>query len=199
MRQGTFPADKLARNPPRIDAPEIADPAFFLDRDGTIIVDAHYPKDPEQVCLVPGAAAALRQLAEWGFALVVVSNQSGIGRGLVTPAEAAAVHERFVALLAEQGVRLAGSYYCPHGPAAGCACRKPLPGMLRQAAAELRLDLARSFMVGDKESDLEAGQAAGCRTIWFAGDGKDQILTITPDAVARDWPTVTRLARQPRD
>lgn len=141
---------------------------LFIDRDGTLIVDVGYPRDPAQVEPLPGAIAALREL-QARFALVIVSNQSGVGRGLIAPAEALAVHERVVALFAAGGVQFAGSYYCPHAPGAGCACRKPAPGMLLQAAAELGLDLAGSIMIGDKRSDIDAGRAAGCGdSLWIA-------------------------------
>lgn len=146
--------------------------ALFLDRDGTLIVDVGYPKDPALVEPLPGAADALRALQnEW--ALVVISNQSGLGRGLITEREAAAVHDRFVAVFAAAGVRFAGCYYCPHAPGDGCACRKPAPGLLADAARELGLDLARSVMIGDKPSDLEAGRAAGCAHVVRLGPDAD--------------------------
>ena len=137
-------------------------PAVFLDRDGTLIVDVGYPRDPARVEILPGAVEALRDLAR-EHALVVISNQSGIARGKITPEEAAAVHDRFVAVFAAEGVTFDGVYYCPHGPDEGCRCRKPAPGMLLDAARDLDLDLARSYVIGDKPSDLEAGIAAGCR------------------------------------
>jgi histidinol-phosphate phosphatase family protein len=139
-------------------------PAVFLDRDGTVMEDVGYPRDPDAVRLLPGAAAALRELHEAGFALVIVSNQSGLARGIITAEQARAVHERFVALLAAEAVAIDAYRYCPHGPDAGCACRKPAPGMLLDAARELGVDLTRSVMIGDRASDLEAGRAAGCPT-----------------------------------
>lgn len=145
-------------------------PGAFLDRDGTLIRDTDYPRDPALVELLPGAADALKQLRRHGYALVVVSNQSGIGRGLITPGEAAAVHERFVGLLADHGITLDGAYYCPHTPDDGCGCRKPAPGLLVRAAKELGLDIARSVMIGDKASDVEAGESVGCRAVRFKGD-----------------------------
>jgi D-glycero-D-manno-heptose 1,7-bisphosphate phosphatase len=141
--------------------------AVFLDRDGTIIHDRGYPRDPALVELLPGAANGLTILRERGLLLVVVSNQSGLARGLVTPAEAKAVHRRFLTCLAEQGLVLDGVYYCPHGPDEDCSCRKPAPGLILQAAAELKIDLSRSFMTGDKRSDVEAGIRAGCTSILF--------------------------------
>jgi histidinol-phosphate phosphatase family protein len=168
--------------------------ALFLDRDGTLIVDVPYPSDPARVELIPGATAALRSLQET-WALVVVSNQSGIGRGLITEAQAAAVHDRFVALFVAEGVQFARTYYCPHRPDAGCPCRKPSPGMLLDAARELGLDLTRSVMLGDKPSDVEAGRAAGCaRVIRFGPDGDGAVA----DARCEDWREVVELLQAPR-
>jgi histidinol-phosphate phosphatase family protein len=135
--------------------------ALFLDRDGTLIVDVGYPNDPARVEALPGVIDALVDLLN-DWVLVVISNQSGIARGLITRDEAAAVHERFIALFAEAGVQFAGSFYCPHGPDGGCRCRKPLPGLLHDAAEQLEIDLSLSAVVGDKPSDVEAGLAAGC-------------------------------------
>ena len=141
--------------------------ALFMDRDGTVMVDVGYPRQPDDVELLPDAPPTLAKLHDLGFKLVVVSNQSGVGRGLVTADEASAVHERFVEALRASGVELDGAYYCPHAPDEGCSCRKPSPELLERAARELGLDLPESFMVGDRDSDLEAGRRAGCRTIPF--------------------------------
>jgi D-glycero-D-manno-heptose 1,7-bisphosphate phosphatase len=146
--------------------------AVFLDRDGTIIEDEGYLADASRVRLLPGAIDALHTFRDRGFLLVVISNQSGIARGLITPAQHAEVDARVKATLAEHGVPLHAAYYCPHGPDDGCACRKPLPGMLVQAAGEHNIDLRHSFMVGDKMSDVAAGRAAGCTTA-LIGQGKD--------------------------
>ena len=165
-------------------------PAVFLDRDGTLMEDVGYPRDPADVRLLDGAAEALAQLGRAGFRLVVVSNQSGIGRGLITAEEARTVHERFVAELEHRGVHLDGARYCPHAPDAGCECRKPAPGLLLAAADELGLDLEASFMIGDKAADVEAGRRAGCRTILLAPDGSasDGGSPAHADHVARTWP-----------
>jgi D-glycero-D-manno-heptose 1,7-bisphosphate phosphatase len=151
--------------------------AIFLDRDGTLIVDVGYPRDPARVELLPGAAAALRRLSARA-ALVIVSNQSGIARGLIARDEARAVHDRMIARFADEGVTFAGAYYCPHAPADDCGCRKPQPGLLLQAARDLDLDLARSAMVGDKPTDVEVGRAAGCgAALLFANDVADARLS----------------------
>lgn len=164
--------------------------ALFLDRDGTLIVDAHYPRDPAVVELLPGAAEALAEAVRAGWALVVVSNQSGVARGRITPAEAAAVQARVDELFAAAGVRFDAVRFCFHGPDDGCACRKPSPGMLEGAARELGLCLGASVMVGDKPSDVRAGRSAGCRTVGFGppqdwgDDAADVTFARWPDLAA---------------
>jgi D-glycero-D-manno-heptose 1,7-bisphosphate phosphatase len=159
--------------------------AVFLDRDGTLIDDVGYPREPDRVRLLAGVPEGLAGLHTAGWRLVVVSNQSGLGRGIITEEQARAVHEEFVALLAQEGISLDHVRYCPHAPWEGCECRKPAPGLLLAASAELGLDLASSFMIGDKPSDVEAGRRAGTRTVLFAPGGA---LCGRADHVARDWP-----------
>ena len=134
-----------------------------MDKDGTLVKDVPYNVDPDRIRLTPGADEALAELHRAGFLLVVVSNQSGVARGLFPEAALAGVWKRLSDLLAP--VPLAGWYHCPHGPADGCDCRKPKPGMLTRAAAELGIDLGRSWMVGDILNDVEAGLRAGCRAV----------------------------------
>jgi D-glycero-D-manno-heptose 1,7-bisphosphate phosphatase len=148
------------------------EPALFLDRDGVIVEEAEYLSDPAQLCLIPGAGAAIARVNARGIPVIVVTNQAGVARGYFPEERVGEVHERLSALLAAHGAHIDRYYYCPHHPTAGsgaygrpCSCRKPEPGMLLQAARDFDLDLARSFLVGDKISDLEAGLAAGCRTI----------------------------------
>jgi histidinol-phosphate phosphatase family protein len=164
--------------------------ALFLDRDGTLIVDQGYPSRPEQIRLLPGAAEALALLARQGFVLVVVSNQSGVGRGFLTREQAERVHERLVECLAAHGVQLDASYYCYHAPWEGCCCRKPSPEMLRRAAEQLDLDLTRSFLIGDKPRDVEAGRAAGCRTIFLAMGPAADGGAVPFEGVATNWDSV---------
>lgn len=150
-----------------------AAPAIFLDRDGTLVRDFAHAADPAALVLLPGVAPALLALQAVGYRLVVVSNQSGVARGLFTAAEARASAARVVALLAARGIRLSGYYFCPHHPQAGhiprfaiaCGCRKPAPGLLLRAASELGIDLARSWLLGDSLGDLGAALAAGARPI----------------------------------
>ncbi|MET7854123.1 HAD-IIIA family hydrolase [Streptomyces avermitilis] len=153
-------------------------PAVFLDRDGTLTLPRHYPARPKDLVLQPGISTPLRQLQDRGWALVVVTNQSGLARGYFGEPELAAMHRYLRELLAKAGVRLDGIYHCPHHPdgvvpglAVRCSCRKPRPGMLTTAAAQLDIDLTASWMVGDFASDVEAGRHAGCRTA-LVGPGR---------------------------
>jgi histidinol-phosphate phosphatase family protein len=164
-------------------------PAVFLDRDGTLIEDRSYLTDPDQVRLMAGVCESLAELSKKGFPLVVVSNQSGLGRGRITPEQGQAVHERLVRDLAAGGVVLDDVVYCPHAPEEGCPCRKPRPGMILEAAARLGLSLENSVMVGDRDSDVEAGKAAGCRTILLGENARDS----RPDWLARNWSQVLAL------
>ena len=138
-------------------------PAAFLDRDGTIMRDMHYPRDPDRVVLIPGAAAAMRRLAEAGLPVVVVTNQSGIAQGKVLPEEYAAVRDRLDALLAEAGVRVAGHYFCPHHPdfTGPCECRKPGTLLYETAAREHGLDVQRSLFAGDRWRDVQPALTLG--------------------------------------
>jgi len=147
-------------------------PAVFLDKDGTLIHNVPYSVDPELIELMPRAAEGVSRLCEAGYACVVVSNQSGVARGLFSESDLTAVEQRIRELLAEWSVPLAGFYYCPHHPlgadaryAISCSCRKPQPGMLLQAASALSLDLSRSWLMGDILDDVEAGNHAGCRSV----------------------------------
>ncbi len=138
----------------------------LLDRDGTINVDKHYLKDPDQIALLPGAIRGLRRLAALDLGLVVVTNQSGIGRGYLTAERLAAIHARLRALLEDEGIILDGIYFCPHAPdGPACNCRKPLTGMAEQAMRDHRFDPARAFMIGDKEIDIAFGRAIGATSI----------------------------------
>lgn len=160
--------------------------AVFLDKDGTLVPDIPYNSDPALVTLGEGAPAALRAMARAGYELVVVSNQSGVARGYFEESALEPMQRRLEELAAEAGVRFAGFYFCPHHPEASvtayrqaCECRKPEPGMLRQAAAELGLDLESSWMVGDILDDVAAGRAAGVRTI-LLDNGNETEWEITP-------------------
>lgn len=154
--------------------------SVFLDRDGTINEDPGYLSKIEQFIFLPQALEALKALQEAGFALVVITNQSGIARGYFTVEDLDKVHNHMEELLSQAGIKLGGIYYCPHHPEKGlpeyvqqCSCRKPGIALLQKAAEELNLDLVQSYMVGDKLSDIGAGQQAGCKTVLvLTGEGK---------------------------
>jgi D-glycero-D-manno-heptose 1,7-bisphosphate phosphatase len=154
--------------------------AVFLDRDGTLIEERHYLAEPAGVALFPWTLAALRSLRATGLALVQVSNQSGVARGVFAEAAVLAVQARLASLLAAGGLALDGAYYCPHHPEGSiaayrldCACRKPRRGLLDRAARELGLELAGSWMVGDKAEDLALAAGAGLRGVLvLSGQGR---------------------------
>ena len=176
-------------------------PAAFLDRDGTLnefVLDpvSGLPESPLRVAdvrLIEGAAAAARELAQAGFALVCVSNQPAAAKGKVSLERLLAVHERVLELLREEGVQLDAFRLCLHHPqgvvpelSGPCGCRKPAPGMLLDAAEELGLDLASSWMLGDTDSDVVAGHAAGCRTVLIEhpGSAHKRVAEESPSVVA---------------
>ncbi|MEO8595282.1 MAG: HAD family hydrolase [Candidatus Solibacter sp.] len=147
--------------------------AVFFDRDGTLMEDAHYCADPALVRVFPEVPDGLRRLKQAGFAVFIVTNQSGIGRGLMTDAQYQAVAAEFLRQAGAGSVD--GSYYCPDAPGVPSACRKPEPGMVLAAAAVHQIDLAASYFVGDKDADIECGRRAGTRTVLvLTGYGKQQ-------------------------
>lgn len=168
----------LASTPPRR--------AVFLDRDGTLNEEVHYLSQPEQLNLLPTAAETIAMLNQREIAVVVITNQAGIARGIFTEQHLQIIHDRLTQMLAAFNAKLDGIYYCPHHPTAGigeyltvCHCRKPMPGMLIQAAQELNLDLSQSLMIGDRDIDLQAGANAGCKTALVrTGYGRDTSQTI---------------------
>ena len=142
-------------------------PAVFLDRDGVINrrLPGAYVRSWDEFRFLPGARAGLRLLREAGYLLIVVTNQRGIGRGLMSASDLAAVHARMVAELDRAGAGVDAILHCPHDITDDCRCRKPRPGMIERAARRLGVDRSRSWIVGDSDSDLEAGRAAGIRGI----------------------------------
>lgn len=156
----------------------------FIDRDGTLIELVPYLHDSERVHLLPGAAASLRRLGEAGWKRVLVSNQSGIARGLYGMEEVERVHARIRELLQEEGADVEGIEICPHLPeiTGPCDCRKPAPGMIRRAAFRLGIDPRRSWVVGDRIEDVDAGAPLGCPGILvLTGYGREQARITPPE------------------
>lgn len=174
--------------------------AVFMDRDGTVADEVGYVNHASRLRLLPGSAAALRRVREAGLLCVVVTNQSGVARDYFEETVVNQANERFRELLAAEGASVDAIYYCPHHPREGvppyrrdCDCRKPRPGMLLRAAADLDIDLSRSYMVGDGVVDVGAGRAAGATTVLvLTGYGRGHLehrrhrWTVEPDHIAED-------------
>lgn len=170
-------------------------PAVFLDRDGVINrrIVGGYVRRWEEFEFLPGIMETLPPMHAAGFRTVLVTNQRGIALGLMSEHDLAAIHERMQQALADAtGHRIDAIYFCPHDRAGGCACRKPMPGMLLDAARDLDLDLSRSWMIGDSESDIEAGRAAGCRTV-LVGHGETR-ADFTAGSLTAAWELIAGLA-----
>jgi D-glycero-D-manno-heptose 1,7-bisphosphate phosphatase len=184
---------------PRGDGASPGAAAVFLDRDGTILEHVAYLSDPSEVRLIAGAGEALVRLRRAGFRCVLVTNQSAVGRGIITEARLHEIHREMNRRLAEQGAALDGIYYCPDAPDGDDRTvvlnpdRKPGPGMLLRASAEMGLDLAASWMIGDQARDLLAGLNAGCRSILVAS-GPEPPSERELEALAGRYLTATDLA-----
>ena len=166
-----------------MNAPVAPTRAVFFDRDGTLMEEVYYCGDPAKVKVYPGVPEALRKLKEAGFRTFVVTNQSGIGRGLITEAQYQSVEAELLRQIGEE--LLDATYFCPDVPGVRSARRKPEPGMLLEAAADFHIDLAKSYMIGDKSADIECGRRAGARTVLvLTGYGSQQ--TCQPDFTCQD-------------
>ena len=159
--------------------------AALVDRDGTVIADRGYLADPAGVEILPGAAEGLARMRSFGLGVAILTNQSGIGRGYFDEGQLEAVHLRMEELLEVQGVRLDGIYYCPCHPDRRCGCRKPRPGLVQSARADLGFEPSRSFVIGDKASDVELGRAVSARTFFVrsADTPEDEVAQARPDFV----------------
>jgi len=166
--------------------------AVFVDRDGTINEESGYLFRKEDCCFIPGAVEAIAQLNKAGFLVVVITNQSGIARGYYSATDLDQLHLYMSGKIAAAGGRIDGWYFCPHHPdyltdESQCDCRKPLPGMIQSAALDLGIDLASSWMVGDKIADVNAGTAAGCQTILVkTGYGATEALSAPSGQIRLD-------------
>ena len=186
---------RLARSEPNNNRPTTGS-AVFLDRDGVLVEEVHYLREPGQLKILPGVVSGIRTLAS-RFYIIVVTNQSGVARDLLTEEDLLGIHTELVRRLSGQGAVIDALYYCPHLPDAPvraysvpCDCRKPAPGMMLRAATDWGLDLARSFLVGDMPRDIQSGRAAGVKTI-KVGTGSNE--TSGADWVAGDMVEAARL------
>lgn len=150
----------------------------FLDRDGPIIIDTGYIDSPERVFLSEGAVEGLKMLKDHGYKVIIISGQSGVGRGKFTMTQAEAVHQKTIELLKEQGVEIDDAYYCYHAPEDKCFCRKPQPTQVHEAAQKHNIDIEHSFFAGDKPSDLKTGRNANpkMKTVLVGEKGGDPLL-----------------------
>lgn len=168
----------------------------LLDRDGTIIKERHYLCDPQQVELLAGAAEGLRQMQYMGLGAIAVTNQSGIGRGFFDEKRLWEIHQRMLELLTAESVFLEDIYFCPHTPADNCSCRKPLSGLVEQAAEKYGFNPQDSFVIGDKPCDIELGQRVGAITFLVrTGYGAEVAAnqTVAPDYVVDDLLEAARI------
>lgn len=166
-------------------------PAVFIDRDGTIMQDADYCSDPQQVKIFPRVAEALRRLKSKGFKVIIITNQSGIGRGFFTVEQYRAVEAEVLRQLGDGLID--ATYFCPDVPGQHSSCRKPAPGMIVEATREHRIDLARSFLIGDKEIDAECGRNVGVRTIRVRTGFDRETAGSMADWVAEDLPAAAEI------
>ena len=166
----------------------------LLDRDGTLIVDRTYLSKPCDMQILPRAAEGLRELRSLGFGLLIVTNQSGIGRGLFGADQLDAIHERLKTELLEQGVVIDGTYVCPHRPDDSCQCRKPQVGLVEQARADFGFRTERCVVIGDKPCDWELAERIGAFSIGLAANGKR--FNEMPNAWALDLVEAAKLTRE---
>ena len=159
----------------------------ILDRDGTIVIDRNYLDDPDQLCFLPGAAEGLQAFAQNGHRIVVITNQSGVGRGLFPLERMHEVNNRLIRMAAEAGARIDAIYSCPHEPAAACACRKPNTQLVLDAAREFGFDPADAVVIGDKSTDVELGRRLRAISMLVSADGRAADGEwVEPDYIVRD-------------
>ena len=170
--------------------------AVILDRDGTIVRERHYLSHPDQIELIPGVAEGLRHLAQAGLPLIVVTNQSAVGRGYFDAARLDEIHDRLRQLLAGEGVSLRGIYVCPHTPEDDCECRKPRTALVAVAVASGKFEPAESWVIGDKPCDIDLGRGIGARTILVRtgyGAKHEAAGDVRPDYVVDDVLAASRV------
>ncbi|OGB90771.1 hypothetical protein A2625_06990 [candidate division WOR-1 bacterium RIFCSPHIGHO2_01_FULL_53_15] len=176
--------------------------AVFLDRDGTIIEDTGYITSPAEIKFIPGSIEAIKKLNEAGYKVIVISNQAGVARGILSENMVQTIDKAIYRQVLSGGGHIDASYYCPHHPEHGvypykqiCECRKPRPGLIKKAVKEKEIELAGSFMVGDKSSDIETGQCTGLKTVFVRtghGRAEEKALKEKPDHIANDLAEAVR-------
>ncbi len=161
--------------------------AVFLDRDGTLTSERNYTLSPEEIKILPQTPEAIKILHQSGFLTIVVTNQSCVGKGLITLEELHRIHHAFLKILEKEGASIDAIYFCPHHPDAGCKCRKPSPELIFRAAKDYNIDLSKSYLIGDQKRDIEMGKRAGLKTVMvLTGYGEEQSKEANPDFIAKD-------------
>jgi D-glycero-D-manno-heptose 1,7-bisphosphate phosphatase len=161
--------------------------AVFLDRDGVLIQDTGYPGDPESIIFLPNIGNAIKALNDKGYKVIVVTNQSGVARGYFPEENVRRINQKIADKVRDAGGVIDRFYYCRHYPNENCSCRKPKPGMLLDAKKDFDIDFSKSYMIGDSESDMEAGRSVGCRLILLSRE------KISSYPTAEDLPSAIRL------
>ena len=165
----------------------MGDKAIFLDRDGTLNLDTHYAHKVEDMKILPGVVDGLKIMKRYGYKLIVVTNQGGIGKGLYKEEDVHKFHDAMIRELERDGVKIDAFYFCPHHPSTSdCECRKPKTGMIDQAIKEFGIDTSKSFMIGDNESDIGVGHKAGCKAILVKTGNYKNRENLIPDYTAVD-------------
>ncbi|MBI4778757.1 D-glycero-beta-D-manno-heptose 1,7-bisphosphate 7-phosphatase [Candidatus Desantisbacteria bacterium] len=175
-RAGLEPTRKRAGLEP---APTLVQRVVFLDRDGVINkkLEGDYVKSYDEFIFLPGVIEAIKRIKQKGLMVIVITNQSGIGRGIMSEDDLTKVHKQMLAEMKKEGATIDAIYYCPHSPDNGCDCRKPKDGLFKQALMDFNIDMKNSWMIGDEQKDIEAGEKAGCKT-YLLSKGELLIETI---------------------
>lgn len=163
--------------------------AVFIDRDGVINEDlGKYVTKPEEFVFLPNAIKALKKLHKSEYKIIIITNQGGVGKGIYTEKDVEDIHSKMNNLLKKESIKIDGLYYCPHHPKDNCECRKPRLGLVKKAVEEHKIDVDKSFFIGDKTSDVKAGKDAGCKTFLVKTGyaGHDKVYDIVPDFVVSD-------------
>lgn len=169
--------------------------AIFLDRDGVINIDKEYVHKIKDFELIPKTIDALKIMQDSGYVLIIITNQSGIGRGYYTEKNFQDLNKHMLELFLSKGIKILNVYYCPHSPDEGCSCRKPSTDFIKEAEKEFKIELKKSYVIGDKTSDIEMGKNAGCKTILVKTGkaGEDGRHDVKPDFIAKDLYVAAKL------